>query len=112
MSKRSNNDLVDGFIYNVTTQISHQIHEAWVKWMKEKHIPEVMASGCFKRFQFVRLLEVDESESYTYATQYYASSKADYNRYIELYASALRKDALDTWGNQFVGFRSLMEIVQ
>ncbi len=100
------------FIYNVTTQISHQIHDAWVAWMQEKHIPEVLATGCFTKFQFVRLLEVDESESVTYATQYYAASKADYNRYIELYAGALREDALKSWGNNAIGFRSLMQIVQ
>ena len=98
-------------IYNVTTQISHQIHEAWVAWMKEKHIPEVMTKGCFTRFQFVRLLDIDESESVTYATQYYADSKAAYSRYVELYADALREDALKSWGNHAIDFRSLMQIV-
>lgn len=100
------------YIYNITTQISHQIHDAWVAWMKEKHIPDVMAKGCFTKFQFVRLLEVDESESFTYATQYYAESKADYNRYIEIHAAALREDALKVWGNQTIGFRSLMQVIQ
>jgi len=99
------------FIYNVTTQIAHEIHEPWVNWMLEKHIPKVMATGCFTKFQFVRLLEIDESESVTYATQYYADNKATYNAYIELHADALRKDAFDTWGNNFVGFRSLMKVV-
>ena len=100
------------FIYNVTTQISHQIHEAWLAWMQEKHIPEVMATDCFTKFQFVRLLEVDESDSVTYATQYYAASKANYNRYIQLYANALREEALKSWGNNAIGFRSLMQVVQ
>ena len=99
------------FIYNVTTQVSLQIHEAWVAWMQEKHIPEVMTKGCFTRFQFVRLLDIDESESVTYATQYYADSKAAYSRYVELYADALREDALKSWGNHAIGFRSLMQIV-
>jgi hypothetical protein len=99
------------FIYNVTTQISHQIHQAWLAWMQEKHIPEVMAKGCFTKFQFVRLLEVDESESVTYATQYYVESKADYNRYIEIHAAALRADAIKSWGNHAIGFRSLMQVV-
>ena len=99
------------FIYNVTTQIYHQIHEAWIVWMREKHIPEVMETGCFARFQLVRLLEVDETETVTYATQYYANSKADYNRYIALHATALKADAQKTWGTNTIGFRSLMEVV-
>ena len=70
-----------------------------------------MATGCFTKFQFVRVLETDETEGVTYAAQYYAESKADYNRYIEIHAAALRADAMNTWGNQFIGFRSLMQVV-
>lgn len=98
-------------IYNVTTKVSWQIHEAWVKWMKEKHIPDVMGKGCFTEYRFARLLETDETEGPTYTTQYYAESKEPYERYIEMHAPSLRKDAFDTWGDQFMGFRSLMELV-
>ena len=99
------------FIYNVTTKVAWPIHEAWVQWMKEKHIPDVMNSGCFTEFRFVRLLETDESEGPTYAVQYYAATKHDYERYIEQHAPELRKDALNNWGSNFIGFRSLMELV-
>jgi hypothetical protein len=98
-------------IYNVTTFVQHNIHQSWVKWMQEKHIPEVMATGCFTKFQFVRVLETDETEGVTYAAQYFADSKANYNRYIEMHAPALRTDAQNTWGNQTIGFRSLMQVV-
>jgi hypothetical protein len=98
-------------IYNVTIKITPNIHEAWVKWMQEKHIPEVMSKGCFTEYRFVRVLEIDDSEGPTYATQYFADSKANYNRYIELYAPDLRKDVLDNWGDQFIAFRSLMQVV-
>lgn len=98
-------------IYNVTTKVDHSIHELWVEWMKTKHIADVMASNCFVRHQFVRLLDTDESDGLTYAAQFYAESKANYNRYIELHAPALREDALKTWGNKTIGFRSLMEVV-
>lgn len=99
------------YIYNVTIQLAWPIHERWVNWMKSKHIPEVMETGCFSEFRFVRVLEVDETEGPTYATQYFAPSKEAYDRYIEEFATALRQDALNEWGNQFVGFRSLMQVV-
>ena len=98
-------------IYNVTTKVSWEIHEAWVAWMKEKHIPEIMAKGCFLEYRFARLLETDETEGPTYTIQFYAESKEPYRHYIEFHAPALRKDALVTWGDQFIGFRSLMELV-
>ena len=99
------------FIYNVTSKVSWQIHDEWVKWMKEEHIPAVMKSGCFSEHRFVRVLETDETEGPTYATQYYAPCREDDDRYIAQHANALRQDALDRWGNHFIGFRSLMQIV-
>ena len=99
------------FIYNVTIKVNWSIHEAWVTWMRETHIPDVMCKGCFTGYQLVRVLEIDDTEGPTYATQYFAGSKADYNQYIEIHAPALRKSALDKWGNNFIGFRSLMEVV-
>jgi hypothetical protein len=98
-------------IYNVTTQITWTIHEAWVQWMKEKHIGDVMNSGCFTGYRFVRILEVDETEGPTYAVQFYALDKTQYDNYIELHANALRDDVKDKWGDQYFSFRSLMEEV-
>ncbi|OIR12096.1 hypothetical protein GALL_63470 [mine drainage metagenome] len=98
-------------IYNVTIKVEPDIHEAWVDWMKTKHIPEIMNTGCFTKFQFVKVLETDESDGFTYATQYYAATKEDYQKYIDQFAATLRQDAMKTWGNKFAGFRSLMQVV-
>ena len=98
-------------IYNVTTKINWRIHEAWVKWMREKHIPDVMNSGCFTETRFVRILEIDESEGPTYAAQFHAESIAEYNRYLEEFAPLLRKDVFTNWGDNCISFRSLMEVV-
>lgn len=99
-------------IYNVTIKISWLIHDAWLQWMQQEHMPEVIATGCFTHSQMARLLETDETEGPTYATQYFAKGKSDYNRYIELHAASLRQKALDKWGEQFIAFRSVMQIVQ
>ena len=99
-------------IYNVTVKVEAQIANAWLQWLLQEHIPEVMQTKCFADHRVLRLLEVDNSEGPTYAIQYFARSKADYNRYIELYASQLRKHSLEKWGERFIAFRSVMEVVQ
>ncbi|MBH2004077.1 MAG: DUF4286 family protein [Sphingobacteriia bacterium] len=99
------------YIYNVTTKVSHGIHTAWVNWMREEHIPAVMQSGCFTGFKFVRLLEIEEEEGPTFAVQFSAAAKADYDRYINEFAPALRQDTFNRWGNQLIAFRSLMQVV-
>ena len=99
-------------IYNVTIKVEGSIADAWLQWMLNEHIPDVMRTGCFSSHRVVRLLEVDESEGPTYAIQYNADSKADYNRYIQMHAANLRQKSFDKWGNSFIAFRSVMQVVQ
>lgn len=100
------------FIYNVTIKVNWSINDTWLKWMKEKHLNDVMATNCFSKYVFTQLLEVDEEEGPTYTVQYYCPSKAMYNLYIEKFAPQLRQDGIDLFGNNFIGFRSLMQILK
>lgn len=99
------------YLYNVTVKVDYSIQEQWVLWMKNEHIPEVMSTECFVDYTFAKLLDIDDTEGPTFSCQYKAASKADYNRYIELYSTTLRQAGLDKWGNKCIGFRSLMQVV-
>ncbi len=99
------------FIYNVTIQVEKSIHDAWLLWLQSIHIPEVMATNCFTKYQLVQILETNDTENLTYAVQYYTDSKAKYNRYIEIFAPTLREAGIKAWGNKFIAFRTLMQVV-
>ena len=98
-------------VYNVTIKVSEAIVDAWLSWMKTEHISDLIGTGCFTGATMLRLLEVDDTEGPTYTVQYFANSKGLYNRYIEQYAEEMRKRAFEKWGNQFIGFRSVMLVV-
>ena len=100
-----------GFIYNVTIKIAHDIHEDWLQWLKAEHIPEVVQTGCFTNALKLRLMEVDDSNGTTYAVQYFASSKGLYNNYIENHAGEMRQKSFEKWGDNFIAFRSVMQVV-
>jgi len=99
-------------IYNVTIKVEASIAEAWLQWLLNEHIPDVMDTKCFTDYKVVRLIEVDDSEGPTYAIQYNAAAKADYNRYIELHAPEMRRRSFEKWGNRFIAFRSVMQVVK
>ena len=99
-------------VYNVTVKLESSIAEQWLQWMKEEHIPDVIATSCFTSASMLRLLETDDSDGPTYAIQYQAESKADYNRYIEKFAASMRTKATEKWGHRFVAFRSVLQLVQ
>ena len=56
-------------IYNVTLNVDQEVHEEWLNWMKEIHIPDVMATGLFLDNRLCRVL-VDDEGGITYAIQY------------------------------------------
>jgi len=99
-------------IYNVTVKVEGIIADKWLQWLLNEHIPGIMQTNCFVDYKVVRLLEVDDSEGPTYAIQYYAKSKVDYDLYIEMYADNMRKLSFEKWSEQFMAFRSVMEVIK
>ena len=98
-------------IYNVTIKVDHSIAAEWLTWLKEEHIPDIIVTSCFTHATILHLLEADDTEGITYAVQYHAESKALYNRYIEKFSEEMRKKGMDRWGNKFIAFRSVMQLV-
>ena len=99
------------FVYNVTIKVDDCIKEDWLPWLKEEHIPEVIATGCFTQATILQLMEVDDTEGPTYTIQYRAESRSLYNLYIEKFAGSMRQKSYDKWGDKFIGFRSVMQII-
>jgi len=99
------------FIYNVTIKVRADIAEDWLSWLNNEHIPEIIDTGCFVEAVVLKLLEIDDSEGPTFAVQYKAESKASYNLYIEKHASVLRQKSFDKWGDAFIAFRSVMQVI-
>ena len=99
------------FIYNVTTKVQHSIADAWLAWLKQYHIPDLINTGCFTHAVILHLLEADDEEGKTYAVQYYFENKNAYDQYLNNHAQQLRQKTFAKWGDQFISFRSVMQVV-
>ena len=95
-------------IYNVTIKVDNVILEDWLVWIK-KHMPEVVATGCFESYTFFELLEPKIDEHRTFVVQYLAKTEADYQRYLDDYSITMREDGIKKFGEQFVAFRSILK---
>lgn len=98
-------------LYNVTIQIEHDVHHEWLAWMREEHIPEVMATGCFKEYRISRLMGVDEQDGFTYSIQYLMPHIGAYQDYQKEHALALQAKHNERYKEKFVAFRTLMKVV-
>ena len=59
-------------IYNVTINIEESIHDTWVDWMKNEHIPDMLATKKFTKALMTRVLVEEEMGGITYSVQYTA----------------------------------------
>lgn len=98
-------------VCNVTTKVALAIQKDWLQWIQEEHIPDIINTGCFTHATVLQLLEVDDSEGPTFAVQYFAESKSLYKNYMEKFAAQMRQKAFDKWGDKFIAFRSLMQVI-
>lgn len=101
----------DGYIYNITTQVTWQVHEAWLAWLLDEYVPAILGTGCFTKHQVVRLLETDETDGPVYAVQYYAAGKAFYDNYVNQYRADFAQLEQERWSGTTFSFSSLMQVV-
>lgn len=98
-------------IYNVTTNIEASAHDAWLRWMQEHHIPDVLATGKFLNAKMSRVLVDEEMGGLTYSVQFTTVDRETLQQYYEEDAERLRDDVLKRFPNQFVSFRTELEII-
>lgn len=97
-------------LYNVTTSLDPEIADAWVSYMRDTHMPEVMETGFFLKSQLCRLLN-EEDDGITYAAQYYAVSLDQLEEYQRVAAPALRAEIEKHFGGRYASFRTMLEVV-
>ena len=99
------------YIYNVTINIDESVHTKWLKWMQEKHIPDVIATGKFHKAKMCRVLVEEDMGGLTYSIQYTTTDKETLERYYREDADRLRKDVANLFAGKFVAFRTELEII-
>ena len=86
-------ELLKMLIYNVTTHIEASVHEEWLAWMKETHIPDVLATGKFLNAKMGKVLIDEDKGGSTYSVQYLTVDRATLEKYYAEDAPRLREAA-------------------
>ena len=97
-------------IFNDTVIVEEAVHQKWLKWIKEVHIPAVMATGHFKAHQILNVID-SPNEGVTYCIQYHAESLGDFNEFYSKHLHRLAEAHNTAFENQFVIFNTLMQTV-
>ena len=98
------------YIYNVTINIEESVHTEWLRWMQEKHIPDVLATGKFSEAK-MSLVIVEDDTGVTYSVQYTTDSKETLESYYEEDAEKLRQEGLQLFGSKLLAFRTELKVI-
>jgi len=98
-------------IYNVTINIDAQVHDEWLSWMRDKHIPDMLSTGKFSHAKMVKVLVEEDMGGVTYSIQYTTRDRKTLEAYYKEDADRLRGDAQKLFPNKFVAFRTELEVV-
>jgi hypothetical protein len=99
------------YIYNVTTNVAEEIHDKWLHWMKEKHIPDMLMTGKFSKAKISQVLIEEEMGGTTYAVQYTTDSLETLEEYYDQDAEKLRNEALHLFKDNIVAFRTELKVI-
>ena len=74
--------------YEVGVDVEPYLADGYQRYMMLKHIPEILATGCFTAIAFER------STPGRFRTRYQAAAQADLDRYLEDHTQRFREDFL------------------
>jgi hypothetical protein len=72
--------------YEVTVEVESPLVDGFVRYMRDKHIPEIFATGCFRR------IRLDRAGPTTLRTVYEALTQQDLERYLQDHTAVFRAD--------------------
>jgi hypothetical protein len=72
--------------YEVTLQVEPRLAQTVEKYLRNRHIPEILATGCFRQIRF------DRASPARFRTAYQADSQADLDRYLRDHAPRFRAE--------------------
>jgi hypothetical protein len=93
-------------LYEVSLTVEASLHEALDRYMREKHIPEILALGCFEAAEFSR---TDQSR---FRTAYRARNQAGLDRYLADHAAHYREDFARHFPEGIAAERRVWTVIQ
>jgi hypothetical protein len=98
-------------IYSVTVSIDGAIEHDWLVWMRDHHIPEVIATGYFVSHSMRRVTEPSDVERPSYNIEYTCESLEQLQTYQQNHAPALQQDHTERYAGRFSASRTIHEIL-
>jgi uncharacterized protein DUF4286 len=92
--------------YEVTVDVQEELVDRFMAYMRQRHIPDILATGCFAHAELTRASET------RFRQRFLAKSLGDLEGYLERHAPALRADYAVEFPSGTLVSREIWEEIQ
>jgi hypothetical protein len=104
-------DLGSMIIYNTTYSVSDKVYGSFLKWVKEKHIPQMISSGYFSEFKLSRVLTDEDQEGNSISLQLTAENVNAVSQWREQYGDLFEMEISSLFSVNVLYFSTFLEII-
>lgn len=97
-------------IYAVTVRVDQPLAAEWLEWMRTVHVPDVLATGCFRRCSIQQETEPG-GKRVAFVLEYLAPSSESLGRYQREHAPALQQLHSTRYAGKFEASRVIRTLV-
>lgn len=98
-------------IFNTTYLVADKVHGAWLKWVREQHIPQLIQSGFFHSPQVAKVLSVEEQEGTSYSVQFRVADMDALEQWHLQYATDFEQDLKKRFSTDVLFFATVLQII-
>jgi hypothetical protein len=97
-------------VYCVQLSIDRECEPDWLHWMCQRHIPDVMNTGVFERYECLKQIETESTSAAVYQLRYYCPSLESLQHYQQTFAPGLQAEHSQRYAGRFTATRTILEI--
>jgi hypothetical protein len=98
-------------IYNTTYSVSDKVYGSFLKWVKEKHIPQMISSGYFSESKLSRVLTDEDQDGNSISLQLTAESVNAVSKWREQYGDLFEMEISSLFSVNVLYFSTFLEII-
>lgn len=99
-------------LYSVTVNIDKNVHDEWLDWVKEEHIPAILKTGLIMENKMLKLLTEEEGNpGITYSFQFFLRDLETLEKYRMEFEREIDGRLYSRYRNHLVDFRTVLEVV-
>ena len=99
------------FIFNTTYLVSDKAHGAWLKWVREQHIPFMLGSSYFTNPQVARIITSDKQDGTSFSVQFHIQDMKTLKLWNKEYSLLFQENCSQQFGTEVIFFTTVLELV-